>query len=836
MTTPSNRELSRDSTLSDHEVWLLEFPLPSSGISASDSRFAAVFFPEKSSICVLDLKHISASSKAKIVTVVPVSDAKPVFAIAHSLLAVGGAEQRLQIHDFTNPESTRVIEPQLSGPPRARIITALDFNTEGKVLAAGSRSGSVHFIDLRAPSPISNSVNSAIPFPISTIRWNKLIDSQLCTVQGDAVSVWDCRSLRSPTIQIAPGGWKSPVTHVDWIGPSELILNTTNDGLVRVSDISIDFLSWRIPSSGGVTSVPTESGHALIAFQSEPGRIELVDPFTNMSVESIEIGFPPKSIAYLEDSRSLVFSSKHGVAVRSLAKHGSSWSSKDGSSLLPSESSPRLHPVASHVTSSDQFLSDEMRAIHSTFSFIARRIRRMYLQADIEIDPETALLEIGVPDQHDRFKLKIALRAEDVGGMDKPGCSWECWWAVADEEIKLPDLQIIQSEFLSKIDLELLADLGELSELLHVVRQLKEFVQSIEKPEDEDDTQEETNTQITPFPATCGVCWSPSGDLFRFHSLKGLGPFPKHRGKLTIENFEKFNDIVSSQTSATNNSVVVHLNEFSEFLEPPTESLEFNDDSLDEEFNQRVFTDACVQKLPAAVFKNNVEDHWFAQLAPFVDFASTPGETLSLLVSACNSLLQKNQSKSIQLVRDCFSLLIELLNCPARNSCLDAVKTTIILERLSTLYEAEQTQAVAVIAAILITQKLFSRSLNAELFDAALLLIHDHAVLFQRLSCFESSRVLENIQIENMPNLPLLGEPRRVGSADPNPPCSVCGIQVRGLGQFCFKCGHGGHLSHLENLTSCPVVNCKCPCWEQPTPKLPPRVQTSSIVSAFITS
>jgi hypothetical protein len=44
--------------------------------------------------------------------------------------------------------------------------------------------------------------------------------------------------------------------------------------------------------------------------------------------------------------------------------------------------------------------------------------------------------------------------------------------------------------------------------------------------------------------------------------------------------------------------------------------------------------------------------------------------------------------------------------------------------------------------------------------------------------------------------------------------CSICRISVKGLTMLCFKCFHGGHLSHINNWfkNNKKCLNCDCNC------------------------
>jgi hypothetical protein len=492
-----------------------------------------------------------------------------------------------------------------------------------------------------------------------------------------------------------------------------------------------------------------------------------------------------------------------------------------------------------------------MRALNAALSLAARRLRRSFIEATVDMDQDCCNLEITVAG--DRLRLKVLLRAQDCGNADNPTVSWEVWWVAANSESPddsfadttnlsdIPQIKTIETEYLSRIDLDQLVVEGDISALVSVVRELKCFVAQSETHARREDSMIDdsmTEAQHVPFPPTCGICWSPSGDLFRFNSLRNLFPFPKHRDRLTMSRFIELTDKISLQQgigNGTGSSIAIALNEFWPYEEPVNVE---NDDTLDEEFNQRIFTDACVQKVPATAFESSVEDHWFASMAPIVDFCISPKDTAAKLAEFAKHSFSR--SNGANLVYDSICLLIELLpSLTAERSVLDLVKQALILDRLRALYALEQTQAVAVIYTILIISDDNIRESDMDFFNAVLVLIHDHAVLFQRLGCLVTSRVLEKIQARFAPDLPLLFDNVLIGRKTRTtlPMCSVCDLPVHGLGRYCPECGHGGHLSHVTKRTVCAVLDCDCRCGSPLTPQTPPlRVQTSSIVSTFITS
>ena len=788
------------------DICQINFPSESS-LSVFDSRLGALYFPSISSVICVDLKHALDQDKARIVSEFCV---RGVHAMALSRLLLA----------FANMEGIRVVDPSSPGRTSPVIealapVTAMDWSPS-RILAIGNRQGSLQLWDCRAPDIVlsSSSSYSQIPLKISLLKWNRLFETSLVSVQGDAVCVWDCRSLRNPVSKLTAPLWKSNVMWIDWLGSSDLILSTKNEGLLRFSDLTVDFLEKF--NQDVFCSIPRDSGTCQVAQESKPGLIELTDPFSRSVIDSFETGIAAACIGYLEDSRSVVISNKNSLVVKSVANHASGWSVKDAS-LLQSESSPRLHPVPSHITSSDQFLSDEMRTVHAALNFAARRLRRCFIEAALESNADVCELDLTLAGSDRAPTLKLTLRAEDCGNADLPSFNWEVWW-IAEDRPDLPDPSSVHSQFLCGLDLRSLGDNGEVDTLIATIKKMKDFVSSQSDSVADESLEENASDKLIPFPPTCGICWSPSGDLLRFNSVRNLGPYPQNREKASMHAFMQMHAKISSH--GTSSSVSLALNDFWEFREP--ESTNVDDDKLDEEFNQRIFTDACVKTLPATVFESLVEDHWFASMAPCVDLSRPPIECCLKIAE----MSRQFKSPGPILVHDTICLLIELLSssfCQDR-SVLETIKQTILLDRLRLLYNKEQTQAVAVIASLLLLNGENIWESDSEFFRSILLLIHDHCVLFQRLGCFSTSRFLEKIQRTYSPDLPLLSEPGLVGCAQAS--CSVCCLPVHGLGLYCPDCGHGGHLNHVSKWTKCPL--CGCRCWHKRQP--PP------VASTFITS
>ena len=785
-----------------NDLFELKFPfrISSGSPSSFGSRLGAVFSEEHRGIVCLDLRHAN-EGKARCTGFIPFFEplGAPVLAISSSLLAVGGGNlPGIKIIDVYTGQEMHALEFAAGTFFRSRSPACADWFSEDSLLAMGTRAGSVQLWDMRS-SEKEKPATHLPPLVQLECCVLKLARDQkiLASCHGDAVVVWDLRQLKMPVRQIvAPGKWKGApqVTGLDWMTSSDFILST-GDSVFRVNYLenSADFLV-ACANESPVCAVPGIGGDPLIAFLPETGRVNLIDPLRaskNSILESFQV--PACSqIYFLPDaSRSILCLGEESLVLKSVWNHTGSWTTHAlASSIEPSSPAP---PSREENSGQTVFLER-----------LARKIRRLYMEAAVvELGGSSYALEITVP-LPENAKVKILFSMSSQW----PNISKELWYVGC---VPVPDLE---GRFL---------DFSDLSDPVQVVNSLKNLRNALIS--EEISTEDISISQI-PFPATCGVCWSPRGDMYRFHSLKGLAPWPKHREKLTMSNFLKLKqelDVIFTTSnlvapaephlgSEAAHTVAVKLNAFSTYTEPvgnisSPEQEEEEEEKLDSEFGQKVFADQCMQSLPAAVFELAVDDHWFASVAPAVKFSSLP-------ITAVESVIKVCRSDASQLVRETFELVREILTNiePDERTGLNHVLTSIIEERIKTLYKKEESQAVAVLAISLakylpfFQDKEFSRSIK--------LLIHDHAGLFQRLQCFVSSRVLEKF---NSSSFPLLAdrEQKNIFMTNKNDTtfCSGCDLPVRGLGHFCPSCGHGGHLNHIRLQGGiCSKSNCGCPC------------------------
>ena len=810
------------------ELCRVRLPFSASAV-AMDARTVALFAPEFSAIACVDLKHAVGASKAKITALIPCRELAPVLALRQSRLAIGGSRSTTII-DLVNGAPAVTLSPR-SGLPRSRLVTALDWSQD--LLAVGTEAGSIQLWDPRLPVGPVALLPAPTAYKCGVVKFSRFAETSIASVNGDVVSVWDLRTLRAPTRQQMAAPGKSAIRYIEWIGPqsTDLVVGTAKDGVFRCNTDGI-FSQIFSSSFSSICAIPVSSSSALLAVQTAAHTVHLVDPLSGSVTESIEIDSTfVESIGYLDEPRAICM---YLPQTSSLLVHSVAGATSYDHSLIQSESSPRLHPV----DSTEQF-TDDLKALQASFTLLARRLRRLTLDAEL-ITGDACGLEITIPSSDaDRFKLKAVMTV--TSGV-VPELEWETWWVQASidpfDVISLPDALEIQTSYFGKICADSIVA-GDIGSAVEVFRSVKALIASLEEePGLKQQSVDEYSAVSTPsssatcvaddarlpFPATCGVCWSPKGDLFRFHSLKGLSPYPKNRERLTMSNFFSLKEVIdvsaAQSTGVVGDSsagVAVRLNEFSPYVEPVFTDTALDDDGLDQEYNQRVFTDQCVQFLPAHVFEAAVEDHWFASVAPIVDFRLSP----SIMARELGEFTQQfvRNDAAIELVKDVYFLTSELVSSSEKNGGLDVVKQMIIEDRLRKMYTSEQSQAVAVIGAMLIKRRMKFLA-DKNFFQTLLILIHDHAVLFQRLGCFEASRVLENIQSEYVPSLPLLADQGTslLVPKGRKPSCSVCTLPVHGIGRFCSQCGHGGHLKHVTAITVCPVGGCGCHCNQKSVP------------------
>ena len=385
---------------------------------------------------------------------------------------------------------------------------------------------------------------------------------------------------------------------------------------------------------------------------------------------------------------------------------------------------------------------------------------------------------------------------------------------------------------------------------------------------------EREREKLQPFPSTSGVCWSPRGDLFRFHSLRGL----TGARRLTLRDFNAHGRRGPDSDSDSSEAEVTA-----------------DDPRLDQ----------CVQFINASNFEGKIDDHFFASIALRVAIAGPPEEVADRNLQLCMQFQGKIRNDRARLVAETWSLVKKLFEVensstepklPLIERCElgSAVGRRLLEDAAKRLFAAEQTQTVALIAAIAHLNRqlpahrsggatrvevkdalkrsssvmqvaetpnsFFTPVLRPIASSAAVLegipevgtptnleisrekpglawkgplapldstakgvmvsCIHAHASIFQQLRRFTISRLLEKVLLlykqDGSSTLPLIAE--STPTAMPlEVSCCVCGLNVRGLIFVCSDCGHGGHLSHLRVAFKatggrCSVPGCGCLC------------------------
>lgn len=784
------------------DIFRLELSGKGRGKTAFKSRIGAISYTESREVVCFDLKH-AIEGRSKCIGVFPTTAtvcSDPVLAVSQSYVAISSLNF-VTVFDLSANAETVNLKYSKSNF-RGKTPSCADW---ANFLAQGTVEGSIQLWDLRCPGEVSNFyLDPLVQLEATHLKFGKE-DFLIASTHGDAVVIWDIRQPKSAMRRFARTSCTSFISGLDWLSPSDLVV-ASGECIYRLNhnDSSTDLVSDCVIDSA-VCAIPGIGGKPLVAFQKSYGRISLLDPYISSDrvpaepLLSLSVCEIPQSIAFLEDSKSLVLVGNDCLFFRDFSDFAeSAW---PGGTLLPSiESSPKL-TQSSHPSLIQVQLED-----------LARRVRRLYMEATVTQESNLVVgLEVAVPFTAPNVKLKILISVSQEIEQEL-----QLWWINTEEDpsVVVPSLTELKHQFFSNISV--------LTDPRLFVQSLCELKQLIAR-EYSDGTIACAAGPPIPFPATCGVCWSPKGDLYRFQSLKGLGPWPKHRQRLSMDNFFRLKEYldanvfassqattieaessttVHDESAGSNTQAWVKVNTFCEFNEPILASEEDQDElELDAEFNQRVFPDQCVEFMPSTVFEVSVEDHWFASLAPKVRFSASPLTAIESVIDFCRTCPVAGK-----LVLETFQLVAEIFR-DEKNlgvaSGLKLVLISVLEDRLKALYAHEETQAVAILSVILTdVLKYFN---DSQFIASVNLLVHDHAGLFQRLGCFVSSRVLEKHQHYS---IPLLCENdsltmmllTKTGATK----CSECDFPVRGLGHFCLSCGYGGHPNHVS------LSRCKC--------------------------
>jgi len=652
----------------------------------------------------------------------------------------------------------------------------------------------------------------------------------LGTAQGDSLIMWDFRSTKTPIKTVGGTCVTGRIIDFDW-------LETAGD-LIAVSDTCqlVKFSPTRspiyIPSSDrmyGCLSLPsrrdtedicvfaTSCDDAVGVWSSNSGGGDL------SKLGAIRIDHSTSRMFFLSENRMLCSVSTNSIYMHAL--HGLKREAVGGGDISPRTVGQNASSTTLHTTSSSgQIEVSGIEKNRNFFTLISRKSRRLgftvsYDESSIELTlPVFLTVEEDQPDQE--VRLKILMQAPDP-----PCLLWEVWWATNSGILPrgLPNRDNMV-KFLPCIQDD---------NVIRGLHALKQFILQIYPP-----IPTEFNEVIgIPFPATCGVCWSPRGDLFRFQSLKGMSPFPSNREKLTMKNFMLFKNQTTSgggggsgavsqmldggvlSTALADTCGGIRLNQILNFHEPLDSDDE--EEGLEMEFSRRISIDQCVQYLPAAAFEETVEDHWFASIAPIVDLSESDCSIIARKIHNVSRELMIGDSVPEILRRwEVIATVFDNFTSTAASG-MSALAASILSDEIKFLYETEHTQAVAILVAMMLKNlPKFSRP-DITLHPSILLTLHDHAVLFQRLGCWETARVIEDL-LDKTTRMPLMADPQTTTFKSPlgrrsQDVCCICDLHIIGLSQICRSCGHGGHMNHIKKYFSttsskCPHPTCDCEC------------------------
>jgi hypothetical protein len=665
------------------------------------------------------------------------------------------------------------------------IITSLRWNGPS-IFVTGSQSGSVQIWDIRQ-SDKSALIAPAqgVGLPVSLIRFGPSSDSMgLTTVHDNALVLgWDFRSLRMPTTRFLMGS-------VDEV----LEVVYTVDDMIVVSSSGYTPVGGGEPkySKSGIFSATVLSG-SIVAISKDFGEIEIIDVTTGESVvDPVVVPHSSIGLGYLRDSNFLCSFGQEGSILCCPIEGATTPIDPNTSASLAPSPSRRTTILSSTLSSPQMAESPEWRKLSESCAQIIRRVRRI---RGVEI----AELEEGIIG----FELSVSMGSgRCLTGLVQMD-SVDIWVTGENEGDDY-------SEYIRNLKNNFPLDLLDPRSVVDAIRSLVNELVPVESVE-----------HTSPFPNTCGMCWSPRGDLYRFHSLRGLSPWPVCRPKLTMAHFLELPQR-SSDSQRDSETQKIFMNDFLPFVE--NEQLDEN--TLDREFNRRVTTDTCVQFLPSVVFESTVEDHWFSAIGPVVQLDGSASEIAARLHEFTKQLVRRNPGEVVTYVNGVWSIVAEIFQSlesldDVNSSGLIPVCLSALEEIISELYAREQTQTVAVLLVIIARARkfYFSEQLDS-LLPSLTLVVHDHISLFQRLMCFETARMMEKVAAEDLgtyfpdkkPMLLVDPESMRVGT--PVCDCAVCGFAVHGLGQFCSACGHGGHIKHMNEHFSksqdCLLCECNC--------------------------
>eukprot|EP00931_Biecheleriopsis_adriatica_P120699 TRINITY_DN95805_c0_g1_i1.p1 TRINITY_DN95805_c0_g1~~TRINITY_DN95805_c0_g1_i1.p1 ORF type:complete len:1084 (-),score=186.15 TRINITY_DN95805_c0_g1_i1:105-3356(-) len=191
--------------------------------------------------------------------------------------------------------------------------------------------------------------------------------------------------------------------------------------------------------------------------------------------------------------------------------------------------------------------------------------------------------------------------------------------------------------------------------------------------------QRRTKDAELPFPRTCGICWSPQGDLLFFKSLQNVQV--PHRWNNT--HFRRVLKIHSEKDRLVRDDVDEHT-----------------------EVASKLQIDNTVQFVPSLRLRLLVEDHWWADVGPI--FMVQPTSVISTMKDLCHHNQDVAMSIGRQDLAEVWRLMSVLASDVASAPSGSAVRscgTRLVRQIIHQLFDAQETLTLAMVGTVLLAAR-----------------------------------------------------------------------------------------------------------------------------------
>eukprot|EP00928_Gymnodinium_smaydae_P058107 TRINITY_DN4132_c0_g1_i1.p1 TRINITY_DN4132_c0_g1~~TRINITY_DN4132_c0_g1_i1.p1 ORF type:complete len:1048 (-),score=146.39 TRINITY_DN4132_c0_g1_i1:248-3391(-) len=200
-------------------------------------------------------------------------------------------------------------------------------------------------------------------------------------------------------------------------------------------------------------------------------------------------------------------------------------------------------------------------------------------------------------------------------------------------------------------------------------------------------------TEEMPFPKTCGVCWSPTGELVYFQSLQGVqSPAPKHRW--SCREYE------SMRLKMSNKQRKAVLDDSDE--EDAAANAAEGKASL-----KRALADPRVKTLPAKFLLEAVESHWWTAAIPRFVYGVSSSSTIADVCSANTKVALSFGREDIAQVWRMIGGILQgdsgVMASAGRAAHARPVAMHLLAKIMLQLFDAQETLTLAVVGSVLLS-------------------------------------------------------------------------------------------------------------------------------------